>query len=121
GIDLGCLSFESPLYDQLMFAGRPVDQDQHLGSETILLTLCDDSLLPSHDALAALSLGRRRDIVSRGVRSRAFLVGVCEHADVIELRVLDKLFELAELALRFARKADDEGCPERYAGHALPD
>jgi len=86
-----------------------------------LLARRDDPLLPRHDPLPALALGRRRHIVLDGVGAGAFLVRVGEDADVVEARVLDEALELGELRLGLSREADDEGRPQGYAGHPIAD
>ena len=46
---------------------------------------------------------------------------VGEHADVIEGVVADEAAQLVDVGLGLAGEADDEGGPERDAGHPLAD
>ena len=111
-IDVGGLTFETSLHDELMLGRRPVYQNPDLASDLSLLRLRDDPLLPLHQPLAALPLDGRRDVVGDGERARAFFVRIGEHPEVIEARVLDKRLELGEFLFSFSREPDDECRPE---------
>ncbi len=55
--------------------------------------------------------------MSRG----AFLVGIGEHAEVVESHRVDEALQLREVLLGFARKTDYEGCSQGDARHARAD
>src|SRR4029450_6909371 len=96
---------------------HPLDRASHLRARAA----CRHARLRLHDAFPAPALDGLGQVSAQLRGVRALLARVAEHADPIELGLLEKVAQLVDVRLGLSGESDDECSPQRDAGHEWAD